>query len=247
MENTTSFDLNRAIQQWRENLGQSPAFRSENLNELESHLSDSIATLQTRGLSAEEAFLIASRRIGKGGSLEMEFAKVNRRIVWLDRTLWMLIGVQIWGLVSGLIGSVARNALTLGWRSPYNKESALTFPITLFALAQVLVIAASLIFCWWLVVRKGERLGARLTPLLKRRSTLVATCAGLCLLSLIVYSLSSGMQMVLIRSKFVGLEALNTASLYFSYSRLIVWPIQVVTMIILTLALARKRLRVSQA
>src|ERR1017187_9086718 len=99
MENQTSFDLNLAIQRWREELGQSPAFHSENLNELESHLCDSIATLQTRGLSAEEAFIIATRRIGKGGSLEMEFAKVNRRTVWLDRALWMLIGVQIWGLM----------------------------------------------------------------------------------------------------------------------------------------------------
>src|SRR5690349_14090776 len=46
MENPTSFDLNRAVQQWRETLAQSPAFRGENLNELESHLSDSIAAWQ---------------------------------------------------------------------------------------------------------------------------------------------------------------------------------------------------------
>ena len=51
METTTSFDLNRAIQSWRENLAQSPAFRGENLNELESHLRDSVATWQARGLS----------------------------------------------------------------------------------------------------------------------------------------------------------------------------------------------------
>ena len=140
MENPTSFDLNRAIQQWRENLGQSPAFRSENLNELETHLCDSIATLRTRGLSAEEAFTIATRRIGKGGSLETEFGKVNQRAVWLDRVLWMLIGIQIWGLVAGLTGAVIRNALSWGWAGiNYNyKESGLALPIALFSLAQVL-------------------------------------------------------------------------------------------------------------
>src|ERR1043165_8539789 len=58
MEATTPFDLNQAIQRWRENLGQSPAFRSENLFELESHLRDSIATLQRQGLSDEEALLV---------------------------------------------------------------------------------------------------------------------------------------------------------------------------------------------
>src|SRR4051794_3815451 len=60
METQTSFDLNLAIQRWRENLAQSSALRNENLNELESHLRDSIAALQTAGLSGEEAFVIAS-------------------------------------------------------------------------------------------------------------------------------------------------------------------------------------------
>jgi hypothetical protein len=247
MENPTSFDLNRAIQSWRENLAQSPAFRGENLSELESHLGDSIATLQTRGLSAEEAFIIATRRIGTGGSLESEFGKVNQRIVWLDRVLWMLIGVQIWGLVASLTGSVARNALSWGFASiNYNyKESGLALPIALFSLVQVLVIATSLILCWWLVVRKGERLGARLKPLLKSRWTLMAGCAGLCLFSLIVLAFSYGMHAVLAR--YLGAGNYGSTAMYFSYSQLIISPIQVVTMVILTLALARKRLRLSQA
>lgn len=247
METTTSFELNHAIQQWRENLGQSPAFRSENLNELESHLRDSIATLQTRGLSAEEAFVVATGRIGQGGPLEAEFCKVNGRAIWLDRMLWMLVGIQIWGLVASLTGSVVRNALSWGWGSiNYNyKENGLTLPIALFSLVQVLVIAASLALCWWLVVRKGEKLGARLTPLLKRRSTLVATCAGLCLFSLIAYALGYVMQAFLARS--LGVRTFGSIAIYFSYSQLIAWPIQVITMVILTLALARKRLRLNKA
>ncbi len=100
MENPTSFDLNRAIQQWREDIAQSPAFRTENLNELESHLRDSIAALQSHGLSGEEALVVASRRIGKGRALEQEFGKVNGRSVWLDRLLWMLIGFQFWVMIS---------------------------------------------------------------------------------------------------------------------------------------------------
>jgi len=200
--------------------------------------------LQTRGLLAEEAFMVATRRIGKGSSLENEFRKVNGRTIWLDRMLWMLIGVQVWGLVTGLIGSVARNALLWGCASIHYdyKEHGLTLPIALFSLVQMLVIAASIVFCWWLMVRRGGRLGARLAPLLKRRSTFVATCAGLFLFSLIIYALSHGAEIFLIRSKFVGLDALNSASLYFAYSQLFAWPIQVVTMIVITLMLARKRI-----
>jgi hypothetical protein len=247
MENPTSFDLNGAIQRWRENLAQSPAFRRENLDELESHLRDSIAKLEMQWLSTEEGFLIATRRIGKGGSLESEFRKVNGQAIWVDRALWMLIGLQVWGLVGNLAGSVARNALSWGWGSiNYNyKESGPALPIALFSLAQVLVIAASIVLCWWLVVRKGERLGAWLTPLLKRRSTLVAIGTGLSLFSLTVHALNYVMQAFLARS--IGVATYGSTAMYFSYSQLITWPIQVVTMIILTLALARKRVRTSKA
>ena len=78
MENPTSFDLNRAIQQWREKLAMSPTFSHENLDELESHFRDSIAGLQKQGLSAEESFLIAVRRLGTFETIETEFAKVNQ-------------------------------------------------------------------------------------------------------------------------------------------------------------------------
>ena len=104
---TTPFDLNHAVHQWRENLGHSPAFRSENLNELESHLRDSIGALRGKGLSDDEAFLIAARRIGSATALEPEFAKVNAREVWLNRVMWMLFGIQAWGLISGLAGTVS--------------------------------------------------------------------------------------------------------------------------------------------
>ena len=102
METTTPFDLNLAIQRWRENLAQSPAFRNENLYELETHLRDSIKTLCGNRLSDEEAFIIAAKRLGKSSQLEAEFAKQNTRSVWLDRALWILLGGQFWGLASVL-------------------------------------------------------------------------------------------------------------------------------------------------
>jgi hypothetical protein len=98
MENQTSFDLNAAMHRWRESLGQSPEFRIENIDELESHVQDSISDLQGRGLSAEEAFVIATRRVGSGAALAAEFAQVNGQALWIDRGLWMLVG---WAVISG--------------------------------------------------------------------------------------------------------------------------------------------------
>ena len=100
METTTPFDLKLAIQRWRENLGQSPDFRSENLAELESHLRDSTLALKKCGLSDEEAFVIAVKRIGRSNSLAAEFAKINGPTIWLERILWMLIGAQVCMIVA---------------------------------------------------------------------------------------------------------------------------------------------------
>lgn len=77
METTTPFDLSLAIHRWRQNLAQSPHFKVEDVAELESHIRDSVVTLQGNGLSSEESFLIATRRAGSAESLEPEFAKLN--------------------------------------------------------------------------------------------------------------------------------------------------------------------------
>ena len=78
MGNATQFDLNNAVLRWREQLGRSPQLCEENLAELESHLRDSVVRLQGQELSEEEAFVIATRRIGSVEQLATEFEKVNR-------------------------------------------------------------------------------------------------------------------------------------------------------------------------
>jgi len=107
MENQTSFDLNGAIRRWREELSKSASFRPDDLEELESHLRDSESSLRARGLTAEEAFLIAVRRTGSGDALVAEFAYVNGPSVWLDRLLWMTMGSittsALWSLTTTLL------------------------------------------------------------------------------------------------------------------------------------------------
>lgn len=78
METASQFDLNIALQHWLERLGQSPQVKAENLNELESHVRDSVGQLQCKRLSSEESFLITTHRVGSTAKLEPEFAKVNR-------------------------------------------------------------------------------------------------------------------------------------------------------------------------
>lgn len=85
MENQTSFDLSSAIQTWRQNLEQSEAFSPADLDELEAHLHDAMPALLASGLSSEESFLIAARRIGPRQSLVSEFGKIRTGQAWLNR------------------------------------------------------------------------------------------------------------------------------------------------------------------
>lgn len=126
MATTTTFDLSLAIQLWREKLAQSPHFKAENVAELESHVRDSVVTLQSKGLSSEESFLIATRRVGSVENLEPEFGKVNRNpraMIPHGLTLMMLsIGCFfLWGMLqlarsmSGRLPSPAFTNLLVYW------------------------------------------------------------------------------------------------------------------------------------
>jgi hypothetical protein len=100
MENISEFDLNIALRRWLERLGQSPQVKAENLKELESHVRDSVVQLQTKGLSSEESFLVATHRVGSAEKLEPEFAKVNRspRNLIIHGVILVLFSVGCWFL-----------------------------------------------------------------------------------------------------------------------------------------------------
>jgi hypothetical protein len=106
MEQTTEFNLELAVQEWRLVLAESPAVRRGDLDELESHLRDSVATLQAVGLSSREAFWVARTRLGPLDALAGEYVKVNHELVWLDRVLWMVGGWLAIGSVSGFISGL---------------------------------------------------------------------------------------------------------------------------------------------
>jgi len=251
MSESSEFDLNEQLQRWREELAQSPAFSGENLNELESHLRDSIATLQRCGLDAEEAYLIATKRLGKDAVLEAEFSRIHPGQVWLERAFWMLLGIQIWAFTTQVCGSISRSVLIWGWPAVHYdfKKGGLSLPVVLFTVVQILVFLVSLIVCWWLIFRKGRSLGSRLTARLHRRSSLIWTGLGLALLWLAIFSLSGVLQGLLagqLRAERATLE--STALLTsFSYANLIFWPVQMLALVFLTLEIARRRFGASNS
>jgi len=246
MENSTSFDLNRNIQQWRENLAAAPSFRNENLDELETHLRDSVAVLQNRGLSADEAFLIATRRMGAGDPLANEFSKVNGSAIWLDRLFWMVIGYQAWLFISGVTVLVIHNALFLGLNyAGYNfKAHGNAIPTTLFTLVRVAGFAGSLALCGWLFCRKGQRFGRWLGRLLQRRTTWALTFSVLYVLYSSIGLATQGMNSLLSNS--IGQERVIEFYNSQGYSILFTHLITAAIVVWLTVFLARRRLCAGQ-
>ena len=82
MESPTCFDLETAIGQWRSRAAAESAIAAHAVAELEEHLRTGVDQLVATGLNSEEAFLIATRRLGKTGALAAEFHRADPGAVW---------------------------------------------------------------------------------------------------------------------------------------------------------------------
>ena len=81
------FDLEDEIGTWKRFLSRKGALSDGDIEEMESHLRDLVDDLQAGGLSPEESFLVAVRRIGATDDVSREFAKVNTGRLWKQLVL----------------------------------------------------------------------------------------------------------------------------------------------------------------
>jgi hypothetical protein len=74
--------LEDQIAQWRTYLRRRQAVHGPDVEELEGHLRDQLAALTEAGLAADEAFLIAVKRMGSLDALSREFARAHSERLW---------------------------------------------------------------------------------------------------------------------------------------------------------------------
>jgi len=124
MENRTRFELNTAIENWRNQLAAQPNFAPDDRRELEAHLRDAITEFQQRGLNDEESFWLAGRRIGQPQQLSDEFEKANSTRVWRERMFWLALGIISWQLTLILttVAKIMLNYLTPGLHRFYQRS-----------------------------------------------------------------------------------------------------------------------------
>jgi hypothetical protein len=78
------FNLDQAVEKWREKMFAAGIRKSTSLDELEIHLRDHIERLAREGNSVEAAFDAAIQKIGQIDVLKREFAKAEGFSGWLD-------------------------------------------------------------------------------------------------------------------------------------------------------------------
>jgi hypothetical protein len=74
--------LEEQIGQWRAYLRGRQALHGPDVEELEGHLRDQLAALAEAGLSGDEAFLVAVKRMGSLDALSREFARAHSERLW---------------------------------------------------------------------------------------------------------------------------------------------------------------------
>src|ERR687892_2625489 len=75
------------IAEWRAYVAKAPAVNGHDVDELEGHLRDQIAELDAAGLTADEAFLVAVKRMGGIDTPSREFAREHSGRLWKQLVL----------------------------------------------------------------------------------------------------------------------------------------------------------------
>lgn len=144
------FTIEQAIENWRNELRQKQTVMESDIEELESHLRDEMERLTPLGLSEEEAFWVATRRIGDTAQITAEFAKVNTAVIWKNRFFWMIAGVFVSQIISNLSSFVGRlSFLTEHYFHWFGWYGAGIFSSILYGLSLVVL----LLYFYFLVTR----------------------------------------------------------------------------------------------
>src|SRR5690606_38028468 len=87
MESTLDPSIEAQISEWRAYLLRRHTIHHVEVDELEDHLRNQISELGAAGLSADESFFVALKRIGSVSDLSREFARERSSRLWKQLVL----------------------------------------------------------------------------------------------------------------------------------------------------------------
>ncbi len=160
------FNLEQAIPEWRRQMLAAGIKTPVPLEELESHLRDEIERQMKSGLSAQQAFGIAMKKIGQARELKREFKKVSA-------PMEMQKIIKLAGVICVLVALFCPLFLFL----PFLSDHRLSLITKVFAVATLATTAATIVLSW--------RYNHKLLPVIRNqplRRAVGIVCYGACLL-----------------------------------------------------------------
>lgn len=139
------FNLETSINEWKAQLNKNNTLTNDDICELESHILDEIDSLLLKNLNEEEAFLIASHRLGSTETISSEFTKVNHRSIWLNKFKWFLSGFILISFMENLITGISTSITAILYSSNILSTNYVT-PISLLTNVFFLVLLITIIF-----------------------------------------------------------------------------------------------------
>lgn len=134
------FELNKNIENWQKELAANQPMKKSDVNELVSHLKDSIEELGQKGLSDEESFWVAKHRLGDTQALSTEYSKVNQSLIWQKRIVWLLLGYFIFNTLIAFANLIVIpfHMISIPWlfikTSIMGSQTSVPIPLFLFVL-----------------------------------------------------------------------------------------------------------------
>jgi hypothetical protein len=104
-------NLEKSIADWRRNLSAGPKIAADEIDELESHLRETIDQLVRSGLTEPEAFERATKQLGGSATIASEFRKLDPP-TWLP--IKLVIGAYLTAMLAFAIFSIAFSARPSG-------------------------------------------------------------------------------------------------------------------------------------
>jgi len=150
------FDLNEKISMWRSNLAQSQALGGSDIDELESHLREEIENLIVLKLSEEEAFLVATYRLGDTARLSDEYAKISRGKRFRQNVSWMITGILTYLLATHFATAISKDCVLLAANSGITGHRSLGF---IGFGSQILILMTTFFLCYFICTLIIQRPG----------------------------------------------------------------------------------------
>jgi len=147
--------LDTQVDQWRHYLGRRPGVAASDVDELTDHLLTTVEDLGGRGLSPDEAFLVAVKRLGAQDDLARAFATEHSDRLWKQLVVTGADPATPTGRPAGL-GTMLAFAAAAGimvalplralWTSAGSGADAVWLPVLVSMLGVAAVVAA---WFWW--------------------------------------------------------------------------------------------------